>query len=252
MATERSTAADPDRADSMTLVRVSALGLSFGAQTLFQGLNFVLRKGELTILRGENGTGKTCLLNVLAGLVEPTAGTIQYQLGGGTIDGSAPPHALARAGLGRVWQDIRLFGSMTVLENVLVALPRSVRVGVISGVFDLLRPAQRADHRARAESLLEEVGLADRANSSCDRLSVGQMKRVALARALASDPSLLLADEPLAGLDEVATIGFRDLLVQLVESRGLSVLMTAHGAEEHLAQVGRTWWLADGKLKERS
>lgn len=234
-------------------VELRGLSLSFGGQKVLDRVEFDLRPGELTLLRGENGSGKSVLLNVLSGYILPDSGSVRLQLGGRWFDTArSTPTALARAGVGRLWQDIRLFPTMTVLDNVL-----SATVGMLgeNPLFALLaRPAvlrQESAARARALHNLSIVGMVDRAQSSCDMLSGGQMKRVALARLLQMEATLLLLDEPFAGLDAAGVESFAHDFERLRSDHGRTILVVEHRHEaiSHLAD--RVWTMNAGRIEER-
>jgi branched-chain amino acid transport system ATP-binding protein len=246
-----------ERAEFSTAVRlaraeVRGVDLAFGGQKVLHGATFDLRPGELALLRGENGSGKTVLLNVLSGYIAPDRGSVRFQLGGDWVDVTrASPESLARRGVGRLWQDIRLFPTMTVLDNVLAATAR--RFGAQPGFLLLALPAVlREERRARERALqnLALVGMADRARSSCDMLSVGQMKRVALARLLQMEASLLLLDEPFAGLDAAAVASFALDLQRLQKERGKTILVVEHRHEAISRAADHVWTMKNGRIEE--
>lgn len=226
--------------------------LAFGEQKILDGISFDLPPGEITLLRGENGAGKSVLLNVLSGYVRPHSGTVKLRLGKVWVDAAtASPGELARMGLGRLWQDIRLFPTMTVLDNVLAATPAGVSHSCTKP--SLLRRAlgqhRDASSHARALATLDLLGIAERANSSCDMLSVGQMKKVALARLLHMGANLLLLDEPFAGLDAASTEAFAEMLHNLRDEQQKTILMVEHRAEKAIIQLAtQVWTLKAGRL----
>lgn len=233
-------------------VEVRAVDLAFDGHKVLDGVTFDLHPGELALLRGENGSGKTLLLNVIAGYLTPDRGSVRLQLGGEWVDAArVSPERLARRGVGRLWQDIRLFPSMTVLDNVLAGTARMLGE---NPVFALLaRPAVLHQERAardRAMQNLTLVGMAERARSSCDMLSVGQMKRVALARLLQMDASLLLLDEPFAGLDASAVASFALDLERLGREHGKTVLVVEHRHDVVSQIADRVWTMTDGHIQE--
>lgn len=233
-------------------MEVRAVSLSFDGQKVLDGVTFDLRSGELALLRGENGSGKTVLLNVLSGYLMPDRGSVRLQIGGEWIDtvGSSPER-LARGGVGRLWQDIRLFPSMTVLDNVLAGTARMLGENPLFAL--LARPAvlrQERTARERALQNLALVGMADRARSSCDMLSVGQMKRVALARLLQMEARLLLLDEPFAGLDAAAVGSFALDLERLRREHGKTILVVEHRHDVISRIADRVWTMNDGHIEE--
>lgn len=238
--------------DSRARVEVRAVDVAFGGQKVLDGISIDLRPGELALLRGENGSGKTVLLNVLSGYLAPDRGSVRVQLGGEWIDTarSSPEH-LARRGLGRLWQDIRLFPSMSVIDNVLAGTARMLGEHPMFAL--LARPAVLRQERAacaRALQNLALVGMADRASSSCDMLSVGQMKRIALARLLQMQASLLLLDEPFAGLDAVAVASFARDLDRLRREHGKTILVVEHRHDIVSRIADRVWTMVNGHIAE--
>ncbi|MFH2124577.1 MAG: ATP-binding cassette domain-containing protein [Pseudomonadota bacterium] len=231
-------------------VRTADLRLAFGGHHVLDGLDLTLQAGEAILLRGENGSGKTTLLNVLSGLIRPDAGSILMRLKGRDIDVTCTsPERIARSGLGRLWQDIRLFPTMTALDNVLAASAELLDRTAFSGIvfWPLVRRQERAA-RERALHNLELVGMADRADSSADMLSVGQMKRVAIARLLQAEADFWLLDEPLAGLDQVSAEGLLKLIERLNVDHGKTMLVVEHQYERMAPICSRTWFLVDGHL----
>lgn len=186
-------------------VRLSAreIAIAFGGQRVLRGINLDLEGGQIALLRGQNGCGKTTLLNILSGFVKPDSGTARLYWDNKQVDVlSERPDRIARLGMVRLWQDIRLFPTMTVLENLLAASPTAIGINPLLALF-AARRVKRQELQLREQALywLELLGMADRADSSGDKLSVGQSKRVAIARMLQSGAQVLLLDEPLAGLD---------------------------------------------------
>ena len=233
-------------------VAAAHLRLAFGGNVVLEDVTFALERGSFVLLRGGNGSGKTCLLNVLSGYEPDFDGSVVLNLPGGAFDPRhVSPGQLARAGVGRLWQDIRLFPGLSVLENVLTATPAMTRrhlpwaalPGALWG-----RPEEESA-RATALATLARFGMEHRGESRCDQLSVGQMKKAALARLLQLQPSLLLLDEPLAGLDERAA---RDLIADLVRLRddgGLSILAIEHGENGLSDAADEIWVLRNGRME---
>ena len=231
---------------------VRAIDLAFGGHRVLAGVTFDLRPGELALLRGENGSGKTVLLNVLSGYIAPDRGSVRLRVGGTWIDATrASPEVLARRGVGRLWQDIRLFPSMTVLDNVLTGTARMLGAHPLFAL--VARPTVLRQERSARDRALENLallGMADRSLSSCDMLSVGQMRRVAPARLLQMEASLLLLDEPFAGLDAVAVSSFALDLDRLRKEQGKTILVVEHRHDvvSHIAD--RVWTMIDGRIEE--
>ncbi|MFH1090691.1 MAG: ABC transporter ATP-binding protein [Pseudomonadota bacterium] len=195
-----------------------------GLQTLTQ-VSFDVAPGSVTALIGPNGAGKTTCLNIISGVYPQTRGRVIFA--GRTIT-AQKPFRIARRGLSRTFQNIQVFHNMTVLENVMVGLHTRTTSGFISSMIQT--PKVRREERIikqRAAGALELFGLADKADWESSSLSYGDQKRVEMARALASSPSLLLLDEPVAGLNtrETEEMG---RLIEKMRDQGLTVLLVEH------------------------
>src|SRR3990172_2571275 len=244
--------AHPVDATVHVCAEVRDVSLAFGGHHVLGGVSLELRTGELVLLRGENGSGKTTLLNVISGYLAPDRGAVRLCLNEGWVDPSiTSPESLARHGLGRLWQDIRLFPTLTVLDNVLAATPRMLGENPLLAIAALSAVhRQEREAKARAMRNLAIVSMEERGGSSCDMLSVGQMKRVALARLLQMESSLLLLDEPLAGLDaHSATALVRDL-DRLRTEQGKTLLVVEHRHERVAGIADRILFLRNGRLEE--
>ncbi len=199
---------------SDTVMEVRGLSKHFGGLKAVDGVDLTIRRGGVHALIGPNGSGKTTTLNVLSGLYKATSGTIM--LNGRDVT-DLPPHARTAAGLGRTFQNIRLWRSMTALENVMVGAERPGNpVG-----------GDAAALLARARAALAFVGLEERADEVVANFSYGHQRAVEIARALAGDPALLLLDEPGAGLNSSEKVELRDLLKR-ISARGLTILIIDH------------------------
>lgn len=208
-------------------VILQAQGVSkrFGGVAALTGVDLEVSAGEIRGLIGPNGSGKTTLLNVLSGAIRPDAGAIRFR--GQAIQG-AQPAAIARAGLARTFQNLKLFEKMSVLENVLVGRHMHLRAGLWATALRL-GPFVReeAAARQRALELLDFVGLAGRAGDTARDLSYGERRLLEIARALACEPQLLLLDEPVAGMnDSEKEHAIR--LIQRIRSSGVAVLLVEH------------------------
>jgi len=235
---------------SCDIMRADNVSLSFNGQRMLSDVSFVLKSRQSVLLRGDNGSGKTTLLNILTGFVRPDCGKITLQMNGATIDGVyASPERLARLGVGRLWQDIRLFPTMTVLENVISATAGLTGQNPVLSLA-LWPLVQRQERSARELAMhhLEMVGMADRARSSGDMLSLGQMKRVALARLLQGRAKFMLLDEPLSGLDRESAHALVSTLEELREKKDKTLLIVEHQHERVRGLCDETWHLANGRL----
>ena len=207
------------------MLTVETLSRTFTGLIAVDDVSFAVTPITIHSLIGPNGAGKTTLFNMISGLLPPSGGTIAFQ--GGDIT-ALPPHRRARLGLGRTFQNLRVFGEMTVLENVLTGM--HPRLGVAWPLAVLRSPAARAEERAglaKAQALLAKVGIADHARRPAADLAYGDQRRLEIARALASDPALLLLDEPAAGMNPTETAALGDLLLEL-RQEGLTILLVEH------------------------
>ena len=208
-------------------VLLEAQGISkrFGGLAALSSVSFAVRRGEIFGLIGPNGAGKTTLFNVLTGLAAPDAGEIRFA--GQRIDG-LKPHAIAARGIARTFQNIRLFPSMSALDNVRVGCHLRSAAGVLGAV--LRTRAANAEERAireRAHELLAYCGLARRTDAVAGDLPYGDQRRLEIARALATGPQLLAMDEPAAGMNATETAALRSLLERILGD-GTTLLLIEH------------------------
>jgi branched-chain amino acid transport system ATP-binding protein len=221
------------------LLSVTGLRKSFGGVQAVADVNFELRRGELLAMIGPNGAGKSTCFNMINGQLAPDAGRIMFA--GRNLAGMKP-RAIWRMGVGRTFQVAATYGSMTVAENVQMAL--------LSRERQLLRiwPHAAAMHRREALELLAQVGLAARADEPCATLAYGDIKTVELAVALANRPNLLLMDEPTAGMAPRERSELMTLTRKLVRELGIAVLFTEHSMDVVFAHADRIMVLARGEL----
>jgi ABC-type branched-subunit amino acid transport system ATPase component len=223
----------------MTTLAVRNLSKSFGGVHAVRDLSFSVAAGERLALIGPNGAGKTTCFNLIDGQLRPDAGEIL--LDGRRIQGMAP-RALCRLGIGRSFQVAAVFGSMTVRENVQVALlARERRLG---SVFFSASEAFAEE----AQSQLDRVGMAGQSHRPCAELAYGDLKRVELAVALAGRPRLLLMDEPTAGMAAPERRALMELVERIARERNLSVLFTEHDMDVVFRHADRVVVLAEGAL----
>lgn len=205
-------------------LRVEALTVGFAGLTALEDVSVGVAPGEVVGVIGPNGAGKTTLLNAVCGFVRPRSGTIRYR--GRTLRRHRAHH-LAGLGIARTLQGVGLWPGLTVLENVLAGAQASVRADLVSSALGLPRSAgEEARLRARAEEILGRLGLSTFAGRLPGQLPYGLQKRVAMARALIAEPSLLLLDEPASGLGEQDMRDLSELLAQL--RRQMGVLLIEH------------------------
>jgi len=236
--------------DSVKL-HAQGIAIAFGGQHVLRGVDLDLRGGQIALLRGPNGCGKTTLLNILSGFLRPDAGTATLAFNGIQADIlREPPDRLARLGIARLWQDIRLFPTMTVLDNVLAASPHAIGINPVVALFALGRVRrQEREYREMALHWLNLLGMADRADSSGDKLSVGQSKRVAIARLLQTGAQVLLLDEPLAGLDRESAEKLVHDLNRLADTTHKAMLIVEHNHDVIVPVCDIRLTLGDGRLR---
>ena len=223
----------------MSRLIVQDLQRSFGGVQAVRGVSFTLAEGELLALIGPNGAGKSTCFNLLNGQLRPDAGTVR--LDGVNLVG-LPPRRIWRLGVGRTFQITATFASMTVRENVQMVL-----LSCHQRLFGLWTPAA-AGFRDEAQALLERVGMGAQADRPCGVLAYGDLKRVELAMALASDPKILLMDEPTAGMAPGERQELMALTSSLVRERGLAVLFTEHDMDVVFGHATRIIVLDRGQL----
>lgn len=223
----------------MSVLEVRSLSKSFGGVRAVNEISFAIEPGEFLAMIGPNGAGKSTCFNMINGQLAPDSGEILLE--GMNIAG-LEPRAIWRRGVGRTFQVAATFGSMTVIENVQMALISH------AGETRRLWRAVSALHRERALDLLGQVGMGDAADRPIRELAYGDVKRIELAIALANEPRLLLMDEPTAGMAARERHGLIDLVKRLVVERGISVLFTEHSMDVVFAFADRIIVLARGRV----
>jgi branched-chain amino acid transport system ATP-binding protein len=208
-----------------TLLETRSLHRFFGGLHAVKDVSFKVPQGAIKAVIGPNGAGKTTLFNLIAGTLAPHQGTVLFR---GRPITARKPHAIARLGIARTFQTTKLFPHMTVLENVMVGRHPRTRAGFLAGMLNL--PHTWRENRqieAKAREVLADLGLAACAGQIASNLSFGRQRLVEFARALATEPSLLLLDEPAAGLNIYET---RELatLIQSIRDRGVTCLVVEH------------------------
>ncbi len=223
----------------MSVLSVRALSKAFGGVRAIDDVSFDIERGEFLAMIGPNGAGKSTCFNTINGQLAPDSGAILLE--GQDIAGMAP-REIWRLGVGRTFQVATSFSSMTVIENVQMALISHARE-----IYRLWRPAASL-HRERALDLLAQVGMRDAADRPSRELAYGDVKRVELAIALANEPRLLLMDEPTAGMGARERHALIELVKRLVVERDISVLFTEHSMDVVFAFADRIVVLARGRL----
>jgi branched-chain amino acid transport system ATP-binding protein len=198
----------------------------FGGLIAVSDIDFTIPEGAIVSLIGPNGAGKTTFFNMITGVYKPTLGSV-------TFDGhditAKPPHAVTERGIGRTFQNIRLFQDMTSLENVLVGMHCRLKGGIVGGILHTPRvKREEAEAHSKALDLLEYCSLSDRVEDYARNLPYGDQRRLEVARALATEPKLLLLDEPTAGMNPQESAEFTAFVHELRTERGLTVLMIEH------------------------
>ena len=241
--------------DGAVILEAQKVTMRFGGLIANKDIDFVIPRGSIVSLIGPNGAGKTTFFNQLTGMLEPTSGAIRFD--GASIVGLTP-HQIVELGIGRTFQNIRLFGAMTVLANVMVGHHTRMNASWWASLLKL--PAVRAEEAAtrdRARQLLRLVGLPRRYEEDwAKNLPYGDQRRLELARALASEPKLLLLDEPTAGMNPGETSQMTALIKRLRDELDLTVLLIEHdmkvvmGISERITVLDHGELLAEGTPEE--
>ncbi len=247
----------------MAMLEVRNVTKRFGGLTALKDVDFVIEEGQIFGLIGPNGAGKTTLFNLVTGIYPPTQGSIRFEgkevlttRSLGFVPRRRKPHEITKSGIGRTFQNIRLFQNMTALENVIVGTDAHHRQGVLQAI--LRTPKMRHeehDGQENAERLLDFAGIHRYANELAGNLSYGDQRRVEIARALATKPQLLLLDEPAAGMNPTEK-GRLMQLISRVRDQGLTILVIEHdmkvvmGISDRVAVLDYGEKIAEGEPAE--
>ena len=227
------------------VLQAQGLGKRFGGLQALSDVSFDIEQGEIYGLIGPNGAGKTTLFNVLTGLYIPEDGNCTFN---GVSMSGKKPHEVAHAGLARTFQNIRLFANLSAIENVMIGRHLRTRAGVLGAVFRTRGTrAEEAAIEARAQELLDYVGIGHRANDVARSLPYGDQRRLEIARALATDPKLLALDEPAAGMNASETVVLRKL-IEKIRDDGVTVLLIEHDMKLVMGLCDRVLVLEYGKV----
>jgi len=225
-------------------LKIEGANKRFGGLQALSNVGIDIKKGQIYGLIGPNGAGKTTFFNVITGLYQPDTGS--FELDGKPYSPSAP-HEVAKAGIARTFQNIRLFGEMTALENVMVGRHIRTKQGVFGAIFQhAAAREEEAAIRRRAQELLDFVGIGQFAGRTSKFLSYGDQRRLEIARALATDPKLLALDEPAAGMNATEKLALRELLVK-IKAEGKTVLLIEHDVKLMMGLCDRITVLDYGK-----
>jgi branched-chain amino acid transport system ATP-binding protein len=236
------------------LLEAIELRKEFGGLVAVDDIDFTIPLGSIVSLIGPNGAGKTTFFNMLTGVYKPTAGRVVFD---GEDIGGKPPHAATQRGIGRTFQNIRLFEQMTATENVLVGMHCRLKARIIPSILGLPRVRrEERDARERARELLAYCNLGGKDDVYARNLSYGDQRRLEVARALATQPKLLLLDEPTAGMNPQETLEFVDFIFKLREDEQLTILLIEHdmklvmGVSERVTVLEYGAKIAEGQAQE--
>jgi branched-chain amino acid transport system ATP-binding protein len=227
----------------------------FGGLVAVNDVSFYIPRRGIVSIIGPNGAGKTTFFNMLTGLYRPSTGKIAFE---GSDITRRRPDLITKAGVARTFQNIRLWGTMTALENVLVGQHARMKAGLFGSIFRT--PGVRREEREvreKGREMLAYVGLrANHFDQMAINLSYGDQRRVEIARALASDPHLLLLDEPTAGMNPQESAGLTDFMIRLRDEKGLSILLIEHdmkvvmGVSERITVLDHGEKIAEGEPEQ--
>jgi branched-chain amino acid transport system ATP-binding protein len=244
-----------DEGDSEFILVAAGVSKVFGGLVAVHDVDFAIPRGGIVSIIGPNGAGKTTFFNMLTGLYKPTTGTIDFE--GRDITGKRPDIITSR-GVARTFQNIRLFGTMTALENVMVGQHANMKAGLFGSILRTPRVRrEETDVEEKAAATLEYVGLRSQLlHQMSANLSYGDQRRVEIARALASDPKLLLLDEPTAGMNPEESARLTAFMNQLRKERGVTILLIEHdmkvvmGVSERITVLDHGEKIAEGQPQE--
>jgi branched-chain amino acid transport system ATP-binding protein len=237
-----------------TLLAVTGVSKRFGGVRAVEDVSIVVQRGAIASIIGPNGAGKTSLLNIISGFYRPDTGSIRFE---GRDTTRCRPAEIAALGIARTFQNIALFGGMTVLDNIMLGRHVRMKSGVLSS-FLYWGPTQKEEvaHRARVEELIDFLELQDLRKQPTSALAYGLRKRVELARALALDPKLLLLDEPMGGMNQEEKEDMARYILDVNEQWGTTIILIEHDMavvmdiSDHVTVLDRGRRIADGTPAE--
>ena len=237
----------------MKLLEANGISMHFGGVQAVANLDLTLEEGPILGIIGHNGSGKTTFFNVLTGIYRPTGGAFTFK--GQDVTGW-PAHQIAKQGIARTFQNIRLFGQMSVLDNVLVGAHCHVNIPLWRVLLHgQAKDVENIKAREKAQELLHFVDLEDRADEYAVNLAYGAQRRVELARALAGEPDMLLLDEPTAGMNDSEASHVMDL-IRKIQRKGVTILLIEHnmkvmmGTAERIVALDAGRKIAEGSPRE--
>ncbi len=226
----------------------------FGGLTAVSNVDYVIEPRTISAIIGPNGAGKTTFFNILTGIYKPDGGTVTFN--GKSIVGLRPDQINA-VGISRTFQNIRLFGNMTVLENIMVGMHSRLRINLVDTILRIPRFGKQEERiRRKAGEILDFANLSDKANEISRNLPYGDQRRLEIARALASDPKLILLDEPTAGMNPQETVEAMTLFRRVRDELGITVLLIEHdmrvvmGISERITVLDYGQKIAEGTPEE--
>lgn len=228
------------------ILEVQDVSINFGGHRAVDGATFSVEQGSITSLIGPNGAGKTTVFNLICGILETQTGDVRFD--GQSIRG-LKPFQIARSGLGRTFQDPRIYPEMSVLDNVIVGVRQRGELIWPALLRDRAMKAQLRDARARAESTLETFGLGGRMHEPGRSLSFGEQRFLSIARTLVSAPKLVLMDEPTVGLDQMGLAKLSGLMTEIASRTGTTFLVIEHNMEVVMAMSRKIVLLVAGRVE---
>jgi len=214
----------------MKLLEVSSLSKSYGTKTVVRGVSLSVKRGEIVGLLGPNGAGKTTSFYMIVGIIAPDEGSILFDNQDIT---NLPIHIRARYGMGYLSQDPSIFRKLTVEENIMAILE--------------MLPFTKIERLKRLEELLKELNISHLRKNKAYTLSGGEMRRLEITRALVTNPSFLLLDEPFSGIDPIVVGEAKEIIVEL-KRKGIGILLTDHNVRETLSITDRAYLIAEGRI----
>ena len=233
----------------MSVLKTTNLARYFGGVKAVAGVNMDIKEGEIIGLIGPNGAGKTTLFNLLTGIYTPSEGDIVYNFGKETSVKNMKAYKIAASGVARTFQNIRLFGEMTVEDNVRVGLHNTIKYGIASSFFrSPLFYKEEREAKANVLEVLEIFNLADKKDELAKNLPYGDQRRLEIARALASKPKILLLDEPAAGMNPNETNELMNLINWIREKFDLTIILIEHDMSLVMSVCHRIYVLDYGQM----